>query len=192
MSFLFRESYVMAPFPEVMLRVRCGWQQFFKNVVSTVPNFRKQSFISIIIKHERNVLLNGFSVEYKCDIIAASGHFVPRSWNIMDPRPRWRVLSPDPLSQLDTPNYQILFFYKTPMFPYALAPLYTLLTTPLAGRHTDAMQPRESVYVDAWNIGVADGCNNFWPPEVVTARQQSLDNSQNSQTETHRNRDTVG
>ena len=27
----------MAPFPEVMLRVRCGWQQFFKNVVSTVP-----------------------------------------------------------------------------------------------------------------------------------------------------------
>jgi len=69
----------MAPFPEVMLRVRCGWQQFFKNVVSTVPNCRKQSFISIIIKHERNVLLNGFSVEYKCDIIAASGHFVPRS-----------------------------------------------------------------------------------------------------------------
>jgi len=24
MPFLFRESYVMAPFPEVMLRVRCG------------------------------------------------------------------------------------------------------------------------------------------------------------------------
>ena len=50
MSFLFRESYVMAPFPEVMLRVGCGWQQFFKNVVSTVPNFRKQSFISIVNK----------------------------------------------------------------------------------------------------------------------------------------------
>jgi len=39
MSFLFRESYVMAPFPEVMLRVRFGRQQIFKNVVCTVPNF---------------------------------------------------------------------------------------------------------------------------------------------------------
>jgi len=53
MSFLFRESYVMAPFPEVMLRVGCGWQQFFKNVVSTVPNFRKQSFISIVSRRRR-------------------------------------------------------------------------------------------------------------------------------------------
>ena len=39
MSFLFRESYVMAPFSEVVLKVRFGWQPFFKNVVCTVPNF---------------------------------------------------------------------------------------------------------------------------------------------------------
>jgi len=43
------QGKIMAPFPEVMLGVRCGWQQFFKNVVGTVPNFRKQSFISIVI-----------------------------------------------------------------------------------------------------------------------------------------------
>jgi len=33
MSFLFRESYVMAPFPQVMLRVRFRRQQFFKDVI---------------------------------------------------------------------------------------------------------------------------------------------------------------
>ena len=40
----------MAPFPEVVLRVRCEWQQFTEDVVCTVglPNFRKQSFISIV------------------------------------------------------------------------------------------------------------------------------------------------
>ena len=38
----------MAPFPEVVLRVRCEWQQFIEDVVCTVPNFRKQSFISIV------------------------------------------------------------------------------------------------------------------------------------------------
>ena len=36
-----------SPFPEVVLRVRCGWQQFIEDVVCTVPNFRKQSFIIV-------------------------------------------------------------------------------------------------------------------------------------------------
>jgi len=47
MSFLLRERLYVAPFPEVVVRVRRGWQQFTEDVVSTVPNFRKQSFISI-------------------------------------------------------------------------------------------------------------------------------------------------
>jgi len=34
MSFLFTDSYFMAPFPEVMLRVRFGRQQIFISIVS--------------------------------------------------------------------------------------------------------------------------------------------------------------
>jgi len=38
----------VSSFPEIVLGIRFRWQQFIKYMVRTVPNFTKQTFISIV------------------------------------------------------------------------------------------------------------------------------------------------
>ena len=59
----FSGSYVMAPFPQVMLRVRFRRQQFFKDVICTVPNDLATSRTSRTVKKSSrfNVLLQSFT-----------------------------------------------------------------------------------------------------------------------------------
>ena len=66
----------MAPFLEVMLRVRFGWQKFIKNIVCTVPNFRKQSFISI--------------ANYSSSAVVADSHRPHRAARRRNASMRWR------------------------------------------------------------------------------------------------------
>ena len=59
----------MASFPEVVLRVRYGRQQFIKNMVCTVPNFKKNKQtvldkVRILIEKKYTVIHSIHNVVY--------------------------------------------------------------------------------------------------------------------------------